>query len=78
MELVNLRDGDPKYIKNGPVHLCATVVTATHTENQGCAKVIVLDPGVRTVLTVYKVHVEWTGRAPVARNMRIDMYLLTF
>ena len=50
MELVNLRDGDPKYIKNGPVHLWDNVVTATHTENREprCAKVIVLDPDVRT------------------------------
>ena len=24
MELVNLQDGDPKYIKNGPVHIWAT------------------------------------------------------
>jgi hypothetical protein len=38
MELVNLRDGDPKYIKNGPVHLWDNVVTATHTENQGVQK----------------------------------------
>ena len=60
MDLVNLRDRDPKCTKKGPVHLWTTVVTTTHTENQGCAKVIALDPVIRTVLIGYKGHVEWT------------------
>jgi hypothetical protein len=45
-----------------PLHRWATVVTRAYTENQGCAKVIALDPGVQTFLTGYKEHVEsdWT------------------
>ena len=53
MELVNLRDRDPKCTKKGPVHLWTTVVITKHTENQGCAKVIALDPAIRIVLTGY-------------------------
>jgi hypothetical protein len=47
MEMFNLPEGDPSTTRMGPGHIWATVVTTTHTENQGCAKVIV-DPGVWT------------------------------